>query len=119
MGKAAETLDHLPVPQGVVAGIVEGFVLHLAGQRREQRYRALLVEHGVTVLEGEVGEPALKGREVLVAAGGDQRFRDLQGLCITREGPWRAAKNVAGELVEQQDRRQQVSIRLFNRCPAI
>jgi hypothetical protein len=72
MGETAEALDHLAVSQGVVTGAVEGVVPHFAGQRGEQCGRAFLFEQGFAVFEGKVGEPALPGREVLVAAGGDQ-----------------------------------------------
>ena len=71
MRKAAEAGDHLAVPDRVVVGVDEGFVLHFAAQGGEESHRALLSEQGLAVFEGQVGEPALPGREVLVAAGGD------------------------------------------------
>ncbi len=113
MRKTAETFDHLSMPQRVVVGAVEGFVLHFAAQAGEERDRAFLVEQGLAVFEGQVGEPALPGREVLVAAGSDQLFRDAQRLRVTGKGARRAAENVAGELVEQQDARQQRFVRVL------
>ena len=81
-------------------------------QRREQADGLVLVGEVLRMLERQIDEHPLHRSKRLVEAPGDSGTRDLPRLGIGGERFRRAAMQVAGELVQQDDQRQRAARRI-------
>ena len=92
--------------------VADRFLAQRVAQRLEQADRLVLVGEVLRMLERQIDEHALDRSKRLVEAAGDQRRARFPRLGIGGERLGRAAMQVAGELVQQDDQRQRAARRL-------
>ena len=117
MWKAAETRHHVAVTLGPLQQTGQGRLV--ATELLEQLHGGALVRQVFRMLEGQIGKLPLHAGELTVQARRHQGAGRLQGHRVAGKGARRAAKAVAGELVEHDDAGQSRQWRQRQRGPVV
>ena len=104
MRKTPEFSDHIAVGDGIL-GIV------VIAQRTDQIDRTVLVFQALAVLEGQVEKDAFVNRQTLGEARFNRRFGDRQRVRVGGEALRVAAEQIAGKLIQYDDRRKGLTAR--------
>jgi len=110
MREAAKALDDHLMAAGKVGKSGESRLRRCAGllrcQRLEQRHASGLLFTRFGMFQRQIEEDPLQRRESVVCTDGQPLQADIPCQRILGKRCWRAAMDIAGQLIEQQDQRQ-------------